>query len=123
MCALPELRLRAALQDGTVCVLDAVSGAVTARLDGHTGELHACVWAAAGRILTASDDGTARLWDAAAGRCLHVFHSDGPICAGACCPAQAVPARMGQGVDEGRVVAAALGLANGTVQLIGRLMA
>ena len=55
-----------------------------------------------------------RVWDAADGRCLEVFHSGGAITAAAwaSCPVRA------QGGQPGREVAFALGLQSGALRLV-----
>jgi WD40 repeat protein/serine/threonine protein kinase len=44
-------------------------------LSGHTGPVHHVAWSSAGVLASSSSDGTARLWDAASGRCLAVLLS------------------------------------------------
>jgi WD40 repeat protein/predicted Ser/Thr protein kinase len=64
-----------------LCVWDARSGAVRARLFGHTHEVNSAVFSRDGaRVLTASSDQTARLWDARTGSELAVFKAHhGPV--------------------------------------------
>ncbi|KJY42433.1 hypothetical protein VR41_07965 [Streptomyces sp. NRRL B-1568] len=57
-------------EDGLVWRLDApTDDEAVIRLHGHTAALHAVDWSRSGRlVLTASGDGTARIWDPATGR-------------------------------------------------------
>ena len=49
-------------RDGTAFVNDASTGSLITRLRGHSGPVNDAGFMPDGRILTASDDGTARLW-------------------------------------------------------------
>lgn len=53
---------------------DSESGRELLTLSGHTGPLSQAIWSSdASRVLTASEDGTARVWDAAGGFELPIF--------------------------------------------------
>jgi WD40 repeat protein len=54
--------------------IDAANGELQRRLEGHTGWVTCAGFSADGkRLVSASDDGTAQLWDVATGRALKVF--------------------------------------------------
>jgi WD40 repeat protein len=69
-------RVVSASGDGTLRVWDLDSGACTATLRGHTGEVLAVAVTGDGRALSASHDGTLRVWCLHSGRCLAVFPWD-----------------------------------------------
>jgi hypothetical protein len=56
---------------------------VVARLEGHVGRVFSARWVVGGQILTAGDDGTARLWDGATGKLRHVYREGSRILADA----------------------------------------
>mmetsp|Transcript_107535 Transcript_107535/g.270418 ORF Transcript_107535/g.270418 Transcript_107535/m.270418 type:complete len:108 (-) Transcript_107535:31-354(-) len=61
---------------------DANSGKHMRTLCGHEGELSSAVFSPDGQqVLTSSLDGTARLWDAASGNCLHTLDEGMVNCA------------------------------------------
>lgn len=67
-------RLASGSADGTVRLWDLASGAETARLDGHTGQVASVAFSANGRLLASgSYDKTIRLWDVASGEQLLVL--------------------------------------------------
>jgi len=62
-------RIVTASTDHTACVIDAANGTVKTLLRGHTDALTAAVWSADGAwVITASTDGTARVWAAEHGK-------------------------------------------------------
>lgn len=64
----------------TLYIRDGVTGAVIKELDGHTGIINTSAWSADGaRILSASDDGTARIWDVASGVASQTFQVGSPV--------------------------------------------
>jgi WD40 repeat protein/serine/threonine protein kinase len=54
-------------------VVDVARPRIVARLDGHIGQVKSARWISLGRIMTAGADGTARVWDGAAGTLLHTY--------------------------------------------------
>jgi WD40 repeat protein/serine/threonine protein kinase/uncharacterized membrane-anchored protein YhcB (DUF1043 family) len=56
---------------------------VVTQLEGHVGRVFSARWVAGGQVLTAGADGTARLWDGATGRLLHVYRGGSRILADA----------------------------------------
>ena len=62
--------------DSSVRFWDPLTGAPLGKLEGHTGRILYAVFSPDGsRLLTASLDGTARLWDMHSGEELHAFHT------------------------------------------------
>jgi WD40 repeat protein/mono/diheme cytochrome c family protein len=68
---------RAVVCGGRVlCVIDAATGKVERRLEGHTAPVVSAVFSADGKyVLSGGDDRTLRLWDAAAGKPIRAFTS------------------------------------------------
>jgi WD40 repeat protein len=70
----PDNRTAAVCADRSVFLIDAVTGKLLCRLEGHTGSVVCATFAAdSKRILTGADDRTMRLWDSATGKELRVF--------------------------------------------------
>jgi U3 small nucleolar RNA-associated protein 21 len=68
--------------DLVIGVYDVVAGRRVRRLKGHTDRLTAVHWAADARwLLSASMDGTTRVWDIPAAQCLQVMHLGAPVTA------------------------------------------
>jgi hypothetical protein len=68
-CVVPEFRLP-----------DLPHPALIRTLEGHTAWVSGCAVSGDGAlIVSASDDGTLRVWDGHSGQCLAVFYADGPI--------------------------------------------
>ncbi|CAI8021322.1 Dynein assembly factor with WDR repeat domains 1 [Geodia barretti] len=66
----------AILPAGTACVFNTTTLNCVHRLQGHQGEISKVSFNAQGsRILTASGDKTAKLWDSATGLCLQVLYT------------------------------------------------
>ncbi|OIR58499.1 MAG: F-box-like/WD repeat-containing protein TBL1X-like [Amphiamblys sp. WSBS2006] len=66
-------------RDGLVSVYRKDTPAPLLRLEGHTNEINSLRWSPDSRkIATASDDGTARVWDGESGDCLFVHEEDTP---------------------------------------------
>jgi WD40 repeat protein len=58
----------------TTYLIDAATGKIERRLEGHTGPVTSAVFSADGKaILSGSDDCTLRLWDVASGKAVQVF--------------------------------------------------
>jgi WD40 repeat protein len=75
-----DSRLIVGLSDGRCEVRNADSGEVVAKLVGHSNQVNAVVASSDGkRILTASRDGTARIWDFSTARLLQVLHHYGQV--------------------------------------------
>ncbi len=55
-------------------LLDAEHYRVIAQLEGHVGRVFSARWVAGNQILTASADGTVRLWDGSAGQLRQIYH-------------------------------------------------
>ena len=61
----PDSRLVASGGYHDVCLWDVATGALRARLSGHTNQIYSLAWSAAsGLLASASSDGTVRIWDA-----------------------------------------------------------
>jgi WD40 repeat protein/serine/threonine protein kinase len=54
-------------------VVDVAHPRIVARLEGHNGKVVSARWISQGRIITASADGTARVWDGATGTLLQTY--------------------------------------------------
>lgn len=87
--------------DKTVASWDAVSGEVLRRLEGHTSVVNALCPARRGPplLVTASDDGTARVWDARKKRAALVLSHDGGLPVTACAFADDSMGVMTAGVE------------------------
>lgn len=78
LAALSECAPTPAARRGLLTAL--ASSHLRLRLDGHTDTVRHIAWSPDGRRLaTASRDGTARVYDAASGRCGHVLRSEGAM--------------------------------------------
>jgi WD40 repeat protein len=63
-----------------VTIWDAASGHALHTLRGHTDQINTAVFAPDGRrIVTASRDGTARIWDTRTGRALRILRPGIPL--------------------------------------------
>ena len=99
----PDARLVAfALQDWKVRLLHAADGSLAADLAGHTGEVQRVRFSTdSARMITASSDGTARVWDIAAAREVARFQTPGQATyAAELCPVGTLAASGG---DDRRV--------------------
>ena len=67
LCVLPDGRLASGCDDNTIRLWDVASGAVTARLEGHSNEVATLCGLPDGRLASGSLDNTIRLWDVARG--------------------------------------------------------
>ncbi len=63
-------RLAVAAPNGVIAIADVQSGDIIQQLYGHTAPITALSWSAAGRLLSTSEDGTARVWSAGSGKAL-----------------------------------------------------
>ena len=67
LCQLRDGRLASGWYDSTIGLWDPITGAETARLEGHSGPVEALCLLSDGRLASGSDDGTIRLWDPTTG--------------------------------------------------------
>ncbi len=63
-------RVALAGPDGVIQIAEVQSGAVVQQLFGHTGAITGLTWSVAGRLLSTSEDGTARVWAAPVGKAM-----------------------------------------------------
>jgi WD40 repeat protein len=102
LCPLPDGRLAAGQWDGAIRIWDTVTGAESARFEGHADPVTALCLLPDGRLASGSEDRTIRLWDVSTGAETARLegHSD---YVNALCPLPLPDGRLASGSDDGTV--------------------